>query len=263
MTAKTLAHGSPGLYKRGCRCEVCVKSRTRRAKQRALQLRGRPALINASRVWAYMDKLQAEGWTPELIGTAAGIDPYVVRYRRNSCRIDTASALMSVTRAGMYAVATGLQAVPSVGTIRRIQALQAIGWSIPMIGPERRLTRILNGNGMTTIDAYRFVLGVYDRLSMTPGPSDQGRNRAKRFGLLPPLCWDDESIDDPDARPAGGRRTARDALDGKRAELLDAIEGMTDRGESAISIAAKCKVSTRTVERARAELLQYQLDATG
>jgi hypothetical protein len=50
----------------------------------------------------------------------------------------------------------------------------------------------------STLDALH---DVYLQLRDTPGRSTQTLWRARRAGQHPPMCWDDESIDDRDAEP--------------------------------------------------------------
>lgn len=99
--------------------------------------------------------------------------------------------------------------VNPIGSLRRVEALMRIGW---------RGIDIANAAGWKTGEAVtntlrnrRFInhrtatriQRAYDQLSMMPGPSLQTRRRAEAKGWPPPLAWDDETIDDPTARPAG------------------------------------------------------------
>lgn len=99
--------------------------------------------------------------------------------------------------------------VDSLGTVRRLRALSAIGWSqsylaarlgkatsavhILVVGRHDRVQRRI-------ADA---VAALYDELSMTPGPSEYARTTARRNGWAAPLAWDEDAIDQPDARPQG------------------------------------------------------------
>ena len=66
--------------------------------------------------------------------------------------------------------------------------------------PPRRPALILSQAGdMVTLDAHDRIADAYDELSMRQGPSVRNR----RLGYPPPLAWDDETIDDPRARPKG------------------------------------------------------------
>lgn len=103
--------------------------------------------------------------------------------------------------------------VPNVGTRRRIRALLAIGWTHELIAaaaglPAHRTGTLLSQAGsLCSLENHERIKRAYDALSMTPGPSETNRARARRFRHVPPLAWDDETIDDPAARPAGWSRT--------------------------------------------------------
>ncbi len=115
--------------------------------------------------------------------------------------------------------------VPALGTVRRIRALQALGWSFPQIAeaaglsartlhnPTHRGTWVLR----TTADA---VDKAYEALSMTrpDGPyAERCRAAAARKGWPPPLAW--TNIDDPNEQPTDWAYT-----EPTRAELLAELD---------------------------------------
>jgi hypothetical protein len=99
--------------------------------------------------------------------------------------------------------------VDKIGAVRRIRALMAMGW------PRRELSRqagwkgdtcalILDGRkNVVTLATDQRIRDLYDRLCMTQGPSAETRRRTIRAGWASPLAWDDDTIDDPAATPAG------------------------------------------------------------
>jgi hypothetical protein len=99
------------------------------------------------------------------------------------------------------------RSVDKFGTVRRIRALQALGWSAEelsrRIGHSRAYLHMVINHTRGTVHrtTAEKVAAVYDELCMTPGPSPLTRTRARRNGWLPPLAYDD--IDAPDglARP--------------------------------------------------------------
>lgn len=103
-------------------------------------------------------------------------------------------------------------AVDACGTVRRLRALVAIGWTQSELC--RRL-EMLPGNGcrifrgeqthVTAATAAR-AKQIYDELAMSTGPSDRARTHAKTRKWAPPLAWDDDDIDNPQARPDLGER---------------------------------------------------------
>lgn len=162
------------------------------------------------------------------------------------------------------------QVVNSLGTARRLQALAAIGWSCPALAAELgygsyAAVTYLQRRYRTTVlrSIAERVSAVYDRLSMTPGPSVRAVRTAARNGWAPPLAWDDDEIDDPTARPSGTTLVVVDevaverAVQGERAEheVLTrgeqhaAIHHCRALGMPAHEIARRVGVSTRTVDR--------------
>jgi hypothetical protein len=100
--------------------------------------------------------------------------------------------------------------IPAVGTRRRIHALCAIGWTQSAIAHEYNVPvqniHLLTQKTVVTVRWATRIATLYERLSMTPGPSTQIRARARRLGWAPPLAWDEGCIDDPAAKPNLGRK---------------------------------------------------------
>lgn len=192
-------------------------------------------------------------------------------------RASTEAALLKV-EASLDAYADAA-AVEGTGTRRRIEALAAMGWSIPVqadrLGVHRStVSRILDGHSAEAATV-RAVRALFDRLwDQTPPATTKGqrislgrtRAMAARRGWLPALAWDD-NIDDPAARPyrplAGHRRSVVDpvaverALKGEElplnpAEVKEVVRLGTERGMSAREIAKVAGRDTRTVQRRRA-----------
>lgn len=105
--------------------------------------------------------------------------------------------------------------VDPTGTIRRLNALAAIGWSGPMIAKRAGVTEAgvrhwTEKKRITPATAER-VRRLYDELSMTlphavskdeRGAVSKAKRYARNHGWPPPLAWDDDTIDDPTAGPA-------------------------------------------------------------
>lgn len=93
--------------------------------------------------------------------------------------------------------------VDATGTHRRIQALMANGWSLDQIMERAGYRK--SGNWIkydaTTlhVNTAAKIAAVYDELWDKPGPSKWTRTWARNQGYLPPMAWDDETIDDPAA----------------------------------------------------------------
>lgn len=91
--------------------------------------------------------------------------------------------------------------VPALGTMRRLQALQRIGYTRADL--KRRLQMNYPGSWQPLVHEHKAarVAALYRELSRKPGPSAQARERARAAGWPSPAAWDD--IDDPTAKPQG------------------------------------------------------------
>ena len=134
----------------------------------------------------------------------------------------------------------GLGRQDSAGTVRRLQALIARGWSIRHLGHRLgrtgpNMNRLMFGTDEVLLATYVAVKRLYDELWDAEPPaasSDQKRartralNRAEREGWPPPLAWDDgtgpHGIDNPDATPHPWKRTERKTS--RTEDLIDLIE---------------------------------------
>lgn len=100
--------------------------------------------------------------------------------------------------------------VPAVGTTRRLQALQVVGYTREMMsdvcGVHRDTLTLLTLSRRSLVKASTAVAvqDMFTALSMDFPPdtlaSKRARNKAQRQGWSPPLAWDDD-IDNPDAEP--------------------------------------------------------------
>jgi predicted transcriptional regulator len=160
----------------------------------------------------------------------------------------------------------GPLSVPAVGTHRRLQALAAIGWNRAHLAAELKVTKPAVGQWLTRDVVYSStalrVSELYARLGDTPGASERTRRHAASVGWLPPIAWDEDTIDDPATPPYAGQYDSIDevavqrAINGRavqltRGEQREAIRLLNTRGESAQRIADLLGVSQRTVVRHR------------
>ncbi|MFE4697253.1 hypothetical protein ACFRIC_09185 [Streptomyces sp. NPDC056738] len=111
------------------------------------------------------------------------------------------------------AEATDVIMVSAAGSIRRLQALAVAGWPIARLARETgltpyRLARLMAATAIP-VETARTVAAVYARLA-TASPGLCGvshiyaraaRERAAAARWAPHGAWDDDTIDDPDARP--------------------------------------------------------------
>ena len=140
-----------------------------------------------------------------MIGCVAGRHGTAQAYRAG-CRCDDAREAIRVEKAAyrrrLYLA--GAQLVDRTGTIRRVQALARLGWPVGYVKQQAgfgRSTDLLDPSRAIRRDHATRVEAIYDRLSMTVGPSRRAALRAQRLGWPPPLAWDDDQLDDPSAQP--------------------------------------------------------------
>jgi len=97
--------------------------------------------------------------------------------------------------------------VAAVGTVRRLRALVAMSHDQQTLASEvgcayTYVSALTGGHrSQVTVALRESVRRAYERLSMVHGSSERARLKAARLGWAPPLAWDDETIDDPQAVP--------------------------------------------------------------
>jgi transcriptional regulator with XRE-family HTH domain len=171
--------------------------------------------------------------------------------------------------------------IDSTGATRRIQALVAIGWSQSKIAARLGLlpanfTPLVHGTRGVTVATARAVAKLYDELWDVLPPNEEWRDKisytravrhAAAHGWAPPLAWDDELIDDPQATPAlvAEATTVLDevaidramtgaVVDLSRDESDEALRRLAAAGLSDAAIAERLHITDRTVLRWRQRL---------
>ena len=240
-------HGTHAAYVVDrCRCRPCrdaaaAYERTR-SRQRAY---GRAAYIDAQPARDHVRALQAQGMGWKRIVAAAGLSNSVLwklLYGDHTRSQQPSKRIRPATEARILAVTLDLGAtvpVPGYGTRRRLQALVATGWSqtklAGLLGMSvANFNPLIHGRDTTRVrhSTERAVTALYARLWDTPPPADTRGHRgaakrstalAARYGWAVPMAWDDDTIDDPDARPQHDLPDLPDAVD--EAAVLRRIDG--------------------------------------
>ena len=208
---------------KGCRCPGCGVRLSRYRKHRNLALaRGTwtppvQAPIVADRLRALLDA----GWTTGQIAYGANLSVVYVRVLLGqhpakpapaTVRAATAGAISALGPADRFGPAVPDSAmVNPVGSIRRLQALAAVGWPLHLLA--ERLGHSSEPNLLSAkrirAGTARRVIALLNDLWDVPGPSSSARIRAARRGWAPPAAWDEEDIDDPRASATGIRPAAQ------------------------------------------------------
>ena len=239
---------------------------------------GRPRYVDSAPVRVRLQGLVDAHVPVRALGRVTGLSATTVRkiLDGDQPRVQraTAARVARLSPGDVYAnQSTGH--VPRVGAARRVQALLAMGWPHHALGAAGIVNsaQIIGASGdLITVQRWRQVRDVYDRLSMTPGPSPETRGWAAKLGYAPPLAWDEEGIDDPTAMPGHDATTpgredcvidevavARAAASVGASGSLTATERtavlrvMASRGASDAQIAEHLGVVDRTILRWRTQ----------
>ncbi len=171
---------------------------------------------------------------------------------------ETAEKIMT-ERPSLELMADGHQ-VLAVGTIRRLQALVYLGYSLNRLAAQLNIARsnicALMQQEQVTARKARAVRDLYDNLWNTPpGETDRrtrqsasrARNYARLHGFAPPLAWDDDTIDDPKARPEGlGSARTRSAAE----QRMENLEHLLDTGAGYSEILSRLDVTRGALDQA-------------
>lgn len=232
--------------------------------------------IDAAAARRHAEKLHATGMTIRQIGRGANLTEASMRDilygRTQKIHAEVHEAVLAVkpepTRWRNHILVTG--------TRRRLQALNAIGYGYDdlasLLGSsESAIRRLAAGHAKfvsTERDAQ--VQRLYEQIADRPPaqPSLRVLRNAARKGWLPPICWDDDTIDDPNAAPYLPGTPDADidydeakvlrAVDGHlpyeqltRAEAADTVRRLNRRGLTDGEIGRIVHASTNTICRRR------------
>ena len=236
-------HGTNAAYTRdGCRCDPCrVAGMAYQKRYRLGVLRGTAnSLVDAAPAREHIKKLSdLYGLTPGGIAGAAGISRTVMtRLTRGQARTTRATrdAILGVT----IDTLPGTAFIRARGTIRRIQALACLGWSMTYVRERSGVhaqslvwTDTAGELHWVTAETHRAIAKVYDDLAWkgqrVPVTARERRDAtwahrtAQKNGWVPPAMWDDIDLDDrPASTPA--YKTISD-MEARRQDAVDLIAG--------------------------------------
>ncbi len=251
-----------------CRCRPCTDARTADNRQRTkLKVFGRydAGRVDAAPVREHIINLMANGVSARQLASLAGLSysavsaivygrsdrghaPYPRVHATTAEKILAVQADLTNQRAGRY--------IDSCGTVRRLQALVAIGWSLSRLAKKLGMERGNFGTFMNadqcTVRRALAVRDLYDQIWNQPQTGTEwhsktsatkARNYAAVRGWLPPLAWDDDTIDNPDAEPDLGHKPKL------RDTIADDVEFMHKTGASLDEISQRLGSPWQTIER--------------
>lgn len=282
-------HGTRNAYTLdGCRCVPCATARS--AYNDDLEHRrayGHTGWVPAAPIREHLAVLRAAGVGIRVVQARTGVARTTLTRLADGTtqrvRDDIARRILALPATTATAARGAL--VDATGTRRRLQALATLGWTIDRLAAHAGLDRqpldsALNGarRGVLARTAHA-VADLYDQLWDTPPPAGtpyqdaaatRARARARAAGWLPPLTWDEDTIDDPAATPTltGDRATQGGDVDEvkvaralagvpcalNRAERELAVPVLVATGMSDLAIARLTGVSDRTIIRDRERL---------
>jgi hypothetical protein len=249
-----VAHGSA----RDCPCMVCRIYRSKQTMEaRRNRKIGKPNMVPVERALEHIQYLRGLGMNHKLVAEVAGLNPSTTNRMLFPVNGRRTTKIRRETESAILAVKFDLDKIPdmanvlAVGTHRRVQALVAIGWSLPrlaeQLGMDNSHLQILDRKYVLARKA-RAVRSVYNRLwdkqpklttRFERAAYSKTINWAKRQEFLPPAAWDDDTIDDPGATPDLGEG------DGSRRQKapLDEVLFFASFGLSLEKLATKFGVS--------------------
>lgn len=183
-----------------------MRNARQRKRLEGRRAKGLPTSIPIDIVRKRITELNNLGLTNVMIGQAAGLGRYTTTHImvRNTqfVTLEVATAIFGVDHRPHPNQLTVL----AIGALRRVRALNAIGWPTDEIATRLGYTSRAAVNLAITKRTMTYALwarirDVYDELSGTPGPSPRSAARARTAKWAPPLAWAGLDIDNPRAQP--------------------------------------------------------------
>lgn len=234
-----------------------------------------PATEAAAHVRALLELGASARGIAEVSGVSLNTVARVASGRITELYAPFAARLLQVELDHILSRPRGRGFVPRVGSVRRVQALMALGHSSDEIGAAAGIPGYLVLNVAHTpgrwISRSRHddIVRAYEQLSMVPGRHTRQKAWARRGGWLPPLAWDDEDLDRVDAVPVDaavpapvpvGRPSQDTAED---VEFLLEVCGRLTAAQVAERLGVSRDAITKALERAGREDLLVRLVRNG
>jgi hypothetical protein len=220
IPAEAFEHGDPRRYRRGCKCRACtdgISTEVRRG--RFLRATGRGRSTTPERAARHVAHLRNAGMPDREIMTDALIGQdvlYRIVRQEGTIHRSTEIRVLAVRPRATELAGSGHR-IPGIGTVRRLRALAADGWTAAELGQrcgkhKQFIVHLQNQTGEITVRRWvaTYVNKLYTELAHLK-PEDNGvaahfaqrtRDRAAAKGWMGTAWWDEESLDDPDFDPA-------------------------------------------------------------
>lgn len=266
-----------------CRCRPCrdALSATRRHENK-LKAYGRytTGRVPITPIQNHIQHLQDNGISVKQLSRLTGLSLSTLgaikwgRTERNNQQYTrvlkkTATKILAITP-GLEHMAAG-RPINATGTRRRLQALMCLGYGKSELGRRLNITptnmTTLMQRDQVTAGTARKTAILYEQLWNHPRTGTDHRtkisiNRARNYATthhyLPPMAWDDDTIDNPDTQPAD--TTKKLTVHEQRMENL---EHMLDTGTGHAEIMTRLNVSPKglrqSIQRAQRQDLGARL----
>jgi hypothetical protein len=213
---------------------LCRQHHTEFVRRRRAEL-GPDWFVDTAPLRQHIEELRAAGLgygrVAALAGYHADTISDIAHGKKRRTTAETAAKILALEVPP--AIRPTLCHIPAIGTQRRLQALVAFGYSHMALAARlgignSALGRVYRQTRVTAQLAHN-VDALFRELQLIPGPDRRARLRAQRMGWALPLAWDEDTIDDPAAQPAGSRhpepsrRVPADFAD-QYAELRDDVK---------------------------------------
>lgn len=226
-----MAKPEHGTYARSVHCKPlcgpCEQARRDYARNRARLIaygQWNP-WVDAEPVRLHVKEIQAAGIGLPHLAIVSGVgqatlnrliygEPGCSRPPTRKMRPWVAEQILAVTTAS--GALAGRVRVDATGTRRRLQALVSLGWTLEQLGKGigASASAVYRALQSETVKAARAssVADLYERLwdkrpILVTTNDKSNATRARRLaaarGWAPPMAWDDDTIDDPNAEPEG------------------------------------------------------------
>lgn len=219
---------------------------------------GIPAYTPTDVVADHIRALNAMHISNRAIARDAGVSECVVHQAAHRLRPTMQTRIAAPILAVTHQPTEAKWFVLSVGAVRRINALRAIGWSYTTMAAHTSLSEkdlaVIN-RAPKVIDWPRWcaVRDLYETLSGTPGPRPHLAPGVRAKGNPTPLDWEDHDIDDPRVEVVAQPwkpKSFQEQIADRRARVAE----LTQAGLSVAEIADRLGVNQRTVIRDRGTL---------
>lgn len=220
--------------------------------------------------------IDAAGFSHAQFAAAAGVDARTIRKILGPAQIRVKTEVAARICQVNPALVPVHGWVPAAGACRRLRALAVGGWSASVLAERLSLgvtaVQLIREGDQQVVAAAtaRKVRELYDEIWDTEPPAgtrseriSRGRTRgyARKAQWPPPMAWDDDTIDDPDASPGEwqrprGSRYRKGVLVAEAAELASFGLGREEA-------AARLGVNRRTLEKAIQRAAQAETEQAG